>query len=822
MAGRLTIHGHVSRIAMVVLLAVLVAAAAGSAHASGKNGKVAILSTSIANDVISPGPAQAFESLEAYEARSLGFNVDLIKPADWALMTTADFANYNAVVIGDPKCNHGDLAPAVSSAAVWGAAVDGNVAVLGNAPVTTYWLNHDLSSRVGSGFEVLTALKFATADSSKTGAYLDVGCGAQNAAADSSVSLLDGVAGAGAFKATGSNGACWTVGHIVDTSGALAPLNDDFLSNWPCNAASALEVFTQYPADFRPYAVTGNGSPYILLRGGVAASNSIVLEPLVGSNAIGELHTVNALVTEGGTPAAGAEVNFFLTEGSTNFGQVGNGVTGADGVASWTYDDVSGLPGTDTIQANYADSGGVVRESNTVTQTWTGAAASPDTTPPTISITSPADGAIFTLNQAVTASYNCADEAGGSGIATCTGPVADGAVLSTSTAGAHTFTVDATDTAGNPSSATTTYTVQADTTAPTVTLTTPAQGASFAQNAVVNASYSCADTGGSGLATCVGDVADGAPINTATLGNHTFTVTATDAAGNIGTAVHDYVVGDVTAPSITITGPAEGATYTLNQAATASYSCADEAGGSGLATCTGPVASGAALNTSTAGPHTFTVTATDTAGNRSTATTNYTVLTDTTLPTVSIVSPADGATFTVGQVVNASYSCADTGGSGLATCVGSVANGAAIDTASAGTKAFTVTATDHAGNTSSKVVHYTVVTPPTTGSFTVKGEGKIGKDFKFEIDVKTGPKKPSGEVEIDVKGHSFDGTVTAITITGSTAVLTGTGLDNGRRVNFTVTVTDGGNKTKDTLTVTFGTYTGGGAVTEGNIRIRQS
>jgi lipopolysaccharide export system protein LptA len=353
-----------------------------------------------------------------------------------------------------------------------------------------------------------------------------------------------------------------------------------------------------------------------------------------------------------------------------------------------------------------------------------------------------------------------------------------------------------------------------------VTLTTPAQGASYAQNAVVNASYSCADE--TALSSCIGDTANGAPINTATLGNHTFTVTATDAAGNIGTAMHDYVVVDVTAPSISIAGPADGAVYTLNQVATASYSCADEAGGSGLATCIGAVANGAALSTSTAGPHTFTVDATDNAGNPSSATTYYTVLADTTAPTISIVTPADGATFTVGQAVNASYSCADTGGSGLVTCIGSVGNGAAIDTASAGTKAFTVTATDQAGNTNSKVVHYTVAVPPSTGSFTVKGEGKVGKDFKFQIDAKTGTKKPSGEVEIDVKGHSFQGTVIAITITGSTAVLTGTGFDNGRRVNFTLTVTDGGNNAKDTLTVTFGTYTGGGVVTDGDLRIRQS
>ncbi|MDX6450918.1 MAG: hypothetical protein QOH16_967 [Gaiellaceae bacterium] len=737
MARKLSIHSRIPRVAMVVVLAILVATVAGNAHASAKNGKVAILSTSIANDVISPGPAQAFESLEAYEARSLGLAVDLIKPADWALMTTADFAAYNAVVIGDPKCSHGNLAPAVSSAGIWGAAVDGNVAVLGNAPVTTYWLNADLSSRVGSAFEVLSALRFVTADSSKTGAYVDVGCAAKSAPADSSVPLLDGIAGADAFKATGSNGACWTVGHVVDTSGALATLNDDFLSNWPCSAASALEVFTQYPADFRRYAETGNGSPYILLRGGgAAASNSIDLGPPTGSNTVGEQHTVTALVTESGAPVSGTEVFFFLTDGSPNFGQTfGDAFTDANGVATWTYDDVSGATGTDTIQASYGDSGGVVRYSNAVTQTWT-AASTPDTT------------------------------------------------------------------------------------LPTVTLTTPAQGASFAQNAVVNASYTCADE--TALASCVGDVADGAPIDTATLGNYTFTVTATDGAGNVARLAHDYVVVDVTAPSITITSPVEGAVYTLNQAAAASYSCADEAGGSGLATCGGPVGSGAAISTATAGSFGFTVNATDNAGNPSSVTTHYTVLADTTAPTISIVTPTDLATYNLGQVVTASFSCADAGGSGLATCSGPVASGAALDTASAGTKSFTVSARDGAGNVSTKTVHYTVVAPPPTGNYTIKGQGKVGSTITFQIDAKSGPKRVSGEVEIEVKGHRFEGTVTTVSINGSTAMLTGTGLDNGKRVSFTLTVMDGGNKLKDTLSVSFGSYTGGGAVTEGNIRIRLS
>jgi hypothetical protein len=55
--------------------------------------------------------------------------------------------------------------------------------------------------------------------------------------------------------------------------------------------------------------------------------------------------------------------------------------------------------------------------------------------------------------------------------------------------------------------------------------------------------------------------------------------------------------------------------YLQGQAVTADYACADEGGGSGLASCTAPVADGAALDTSVLGKRPFTVTATDNAGN---------------------------------------------------------------------------------------------------------------------------------------------------------------------------------------------------------------
>ena len=54
------------------------------------------------------------------------------------------------------------------------------------------------------------------------------------------------------------------------------------------------------------------------------------------------------------------------------------------------------------------------------------------------------------------------------------------------------------------------------------------------------------------------------------------------------------------------------------------------------------------------------------------------------MPPIAISTPPVGATYTQGQVVLADFSCADTGGSGLATCVGDVPDGAGIDTSTSG------------------------------------------------------------------------------------------------------------------------------------------
>ena len=59
----------------------------------------------------------------------------------------------------------------------------------------------------------------------------------------------------------------------------------------------------------------------------------------------------------------------------------------------------------------------------------------------------------------VNASYSCTDPDGPADVAKCSGPVASGSPIDTSTVGSHGFTVNAADKAGNSSSQTVTYTV---------------------------------------------------------------------------------------------------------------------------------------------------------------------------------------------------------------------------------------------------------------------------------------------------------------------------------------------------------------------------
>jgi hypothetical protein len=99
----------------------------------------------------------------------------------------------------------------------------------------------------------------------------------------------------------------------------------------------------------------------------------------------------------------------------------------------------------------------------------------------------------------------------------------------------------------------------------------------------------------------------------------------TDIKGNVEAVRSQTFLIDQTAPTIAIANPAEGAVFTQGRPVPVSFSCAD-AGGAGVADCTGSTANGGMLPTGTPGTFTFTVTAHDAAGNETIATRSYTVI----------------------------------------------------------------------------------------------------------------------------------------------------------------------------------------------------
>jgi hypothetical protein len=235
-----------------------------------------------------------------------------------------------------------------------------------------------------------------------------------------------------------------------------------------------------------------------------------------------------------------------------------------------------------------------------------------DATAPDIgSMVAPAPNAAGWHNSPPTITWSVEDPE--SGVATSTG--CDTTTVAVDTTGLV-LTCTATNGAGLAASAS--VTIALDTVAPTVTGSrSPAANASGWNNTYVTVSFACDDER-SGVSSCT------PPQSVTSEGSgQSITGTVRDAAGNTASLTIGGINIDKTPPVIAIAQPADGAAFILGQAATASYACTDAA--SGIAMCTGPVPSGAPLDTSAAGLRPFAVHALDLAGNAAALTYRYTV-----------------------------------------------------------------------------------------------------------------------------------------------------------------------------------------------------
>ncbi|MEV7604684.1 chitobiase/beta-hexosaminidase C-terminal domain-containing protein [Paenarthrobacter sp. NPDC089322] len=208
--------------------------------------------------------------------------------------------------------------------------------------------------------------------------------------------------------------------------------------------------------------------------------------------------------------------------------------------------------------------------------------------------------------------------------------------------GAYTFSVRAA-----PSGLPVSRAFTVDVTAPAApVITSPAAGATVNKAPVLgvtseaDSTLSCSVDSTTAFTAC----SNGYVFNLTTAGQHVLRVRATDMAGNVSAVASVTVTADLTAPQVSITAPAEGATvgtsasftFTSTSSDIAGYRC--KLGSNAFTACTSPKS----YTNLPSGPASFTVEARDAAGNTSTATRNVTVFApDTAAPVVS-VDPAGG------------------------------------------------------------------------------------------------------------------------------------------------------------------------------------
>jgi len=360
------------------------------------------------------------------------------------------------------------------------------------------------------------------------------------------------------------------------------------------------------------------------------------------------------------------------------------------------------LVGSDTIPMADTVYVGLPATSHSATVTTTAkldsvkvvSATNPTNKPPAISITTPAANSQFAMPASFAISATATDPenamvsvdfyANQTLISRDTSAPYS-ATFTTSTAGGYSLTAVAHDADGNSTtSGAIPITVQgAGNQAPAVTMTSPANGATFAAPATINLAATASDAEGpiarvefySGTTLLWTEVAtpfgDSGPWTNVAQGTYTLTAVAYDGQGAKTTSapVTVTVTGPNRPPSVTLTGPAAGATFTapatINFAANASdpenqLSRVEFYSGTTLRGTDTTAPYTFSWSNVSAGTYSLTAKAFDAAGNQATsAAIAVTVTGPNGAPTVALTSPAPGTSITAPATISLTATASD-------------------------------------------------------------------------------------------------------------------------------------------------------------------
>jgi len=184
--------------------------------------------------------------------------------------------------------------------------------------------------------------------------------------------------------------------------------------------------------------------------------------------------------------------------------------------------------------------------------------------------------------------------------------------------GATTVSCTGIDASGNVAGEHFVVTVE-DTSMPTILgRVSPSPNANGWNNTDVAVTFTCSDTA-SRIVTCKGDTTLVREGDRQSVGG-----IAVDSAGNVAVAMLSGINIDKTPPIVAIISPAQGAEFLLSEPVLTAWEARDTL--SGVYKATGTTQPGLAVDTSSLGPHEFSLTAIDRAGNSATGSLSYTVV----------------------------------------------------------------------------------------------------------------------------------------------------------------------------------------------------
>jgi hypothetical protein len=278
---------------------------------------------------------------------------------------------------------------------------------------------------------------------------------------------------------------------------------------------------------------------------------------------------------------------------------------------------------------------------------------------------------------------------------------------------------------------------------PTIAITSPTDGTTVSASTITATGTVTDDTGVTSLTVDGNSVslgAGGSFITTVSLtsGVNTIPVIATDAAGNTATQciiityTPSSIATDTIQPTIAIASPTDGTTVSASTI-TVTGTATDDTGVTGLTVNGNPVTpeSDGSFTTTvslTSGVNTITVVATDAVGNTAAKTITITYTTpaasDTTPPTITILSPASGTTAST-STITISGTASDESGIANVMVNGILATGitdwSADVTLTEGANMITVVATDKAGIIATQSITITYASASITGDLNGNG-----------------------------------------------------------------------------------------------------